>query len=530
MKGITLELKDITDSREILESREAPGIRYFIYILTGIIILAVVFACVFEIDEYTRIYGEIKTYSTSSQIASGSSGRIESVMVTEGQQVKKGDILFMMDSGYYVSQRNILSNSLKEYTAKLANTEKLKESIIQGKNLFDKSDEYYYRYEQYLNTVELSENEVERALQSEESTSKEKNSTLEYYQDSISQKKQQISEYNCIIECILYDYQYAGTNSSSKAMMSEYNFQLDKLKVTTEGYKSVYEYTKNAYEHAEKINIESEAMILSGSVENIVSSDNTVVSLQDVENAEIAYKNALSDEEQLKNSWVTDINAKIDTLNTEIKSLEKNSKSISASDSIKESLDEYKLISSDKIKNESLISMNSEISTLEEKIESCKSQLLEIDESIRNTEIKAELDGTVTLVSQFNKGDIVQTGQQLCTLLSEDDRLKVYLYIPENEISKINPGQKTEYVFDALPYNQYGKISGEIISVSEDSITNELTGAKYYLAEANLSALSLTNNKGEKREIKNGMLTEAKVISGSEKAIYWLLRKINLKD
>ena len=71
MKGIVLDLKDISDSREIMESRESPGIRYFIYILSLLILLSVLFSCFFEIDEYTRIPGEIKTYSASSQVISG---------------------------------------------------------------------------------------------------------------------------------------------------------------------------------------------------------------------------------------------------------------------------------------------------------------------------------------------------------------------------------------------------------------------------------------------------------------------------
>lgn len=33
MKGIVIDLKDITDSREVMESKESPGIRWFIYIL-----------------------------------------------------------------------------------------------------------------------------------------------------------------------------------------------------------------------------------------------------------------------------------------------------------------------------------------------------------------------------------------------------------------------------------------------------------------------------------------------------------------
>ena len=65
MKGIVLDLKDITDSREVMESKESPKIRCFIYILLAVIISAVVFACFFEIVEYTKVAGEIKTLSAS---------------------------------------------------------------------------------------------------------------------------------------------------------------------------------------------------------------------------------------------------------------------------------------------------------------------------------------------------------------------------------------------------------------------------------------------------------------------------------
>lgn len=532
MKGITIDLKDISDSREIMESREAPGIRYFIYILSFLIVLAVVFSCLFEIDDYTRINGEIRTYSSSSVITAGISGRISSVEVEEGQTVRKGDTLFYMDSEYSESQKKIIDDKIAEYTEELENVKKLKDSILQDKNLFDISEDYYFRYEQYLNSVKLSENEVERALKSEDASADEKKAAQENYSDSIAQKKQLIAEYNCISDCIANNHEYAGKSPSSVALLSEFYSQYEKLKNISEQQKLSYEKIKELYEENRNPGNYKEGLY--AEVENtesaVFSQNEFNVTQNDIENAEKAYKMALSDEEQLKNKWITEMSEKTDALNQEIKSLEKSSNAVSKDHGTRDILGEYREISADKIKNESVISLNSEIASLNDKLESCKSQLLEINESIRNNEIKAEFDGKVTLVSQYNGGDIVQAGQQLCTLLPDENRLKANLYIPENQISKISTGQKTEYVFDALPYNQYGKITGEILSVSADSVVNEQTGMKYYLAEANLSDYSLENSKGEKREIRNGMLTEAKVISGSEKVIFWLLRKINLRD
>lgn len=528
MKGITIDLKDISDSREIMESREAPGIRYFIYILTFLIVLALVFSCLFEIDDYMRINGEIRTYSTASSVASVSTGRISSVEIEEGQDVRKGDTLFVLDSEYSESQKQILNGKIDEYTEELRNVNKLKDSILQEKNLFDVSEDYYFRYEQYINSVKLSENEAERAVKTAEAAEDERNAAKENYSDSIRQKKQQIAEYDCIAECIANDYSYAGSSASSVALLSDFYSQYDRLKNISEQQRQTYEALKEIYEKPQVNENNSEEM--NSDSEDKISSSVEAVTQDDVEKAGQSYQNALSDEESLKNSWISEMSEKAEALKLEIKSLEKNNSVVSKDHGTMESLNEYREIASDKIKNDTLISLNSEISSLGDKLESCRSQLLEVDEAIKNNEIKAEIDGTVTLVSQLNKGDIVQSGQQLCILIPDDANLKASLYIPENQIPKITPGQKTEYVFDALPYNQYGKITGEILSVSADSVVNEQTGMKYYVAEANLSDYSLENSKGEIREIKNGMLTEAKVISGSEKVIYWLLRKINLRD
>ena len=52
MKGIVIDLKDISDSREMMESEESPKIRWFIYILLTAVVVAVIFSYIFRIDEY----------------------------------------------------------------------------------------------------------------------------------------------------------------------------------------------------------------------------------------------------------------------------------------------------------------------------------------------------------------------------------------------------------------------------------------------------------------------------------------------
>ena len=176
------------------------------------------------------------------------------------------------------------------------------------------------------------------------------------------------------------------------------------------------------------------------------------------------------------------------------------------------------------------MTVNSEIDALKDNITSLKSQLAEVDETVKNAEIKASVNGTVTLISELSTGDIVQAGSSLCSIIPGGDDLKVTLYIPESEIAKVKVGQKTEYIIDAIPYNEYGKLTGEILSISADSVASEASGTKFYIAQASLSANSLSNKEGSVREVRTGMLLEAKSISGSKRVITWLLEKLNFID
>lgn len=627
LKGIVLDIKDITDSREVMESKEPPKIRWFIYILLIVIAVAIVFACFFEIDEYTKVNGEIKTLDASSSVISSSNCKLKEICVSEGQTVKEGDVLFILDADYAKEQKEILESKLSGYQSDLANTELLKECIEKNENLFKNNEadsKYFYRYEQYKNEVLLSAQEIGKSQLSSNLTNEEKQNNLDVAKRSIADKKNELTEYQLLLECVENDCEYTGNNNVVSASYAEYDTSYRKSALLRDQYQSTYETIEAQYNEQavqEKItspqvetakqesdsaysalisyqssylsDIRSQIILIENQL--ISDSDNTefqtalndynelkkaveqgydfntndinlqtsynqyingytalneeynnklteyrnlynryiqqsgetMITQSNVDEAKSAYESAKLDVENLKNTFVSQLQSKIEGLTDEIKTLENNQKSLELSLKGIDDLDEYKKLTTEKMKNEAVIALNSEIDSLNENITSAESQLIEIRETIKNSEIRASFDGTVTLVNELNPGDIIQAGNQLCSVIPFGSDLKVILYIPENEISKIEVGQNTEYIFDAIPYNEYGKITGKITSISADSIVNESAGTKFYIAQADLSALSLKNSDGNIREIKNGMMVEAKTISGSKKAIVWLLEKIN---
>ncbi len=630
MKGIVFDIKDITDSREVMESKEPPKIRWFIYILLIVIAAAIIFACFFEIDEYTKVTGEIKTQKASSSVMAPSNCKLKEICVDEGQTVKSGDVLFVLDADYAEEQKNILEQKLDGYQSDLSNTELLKKCIEDNKNYFknDNSDsKYYYRYEQYKNGVLLSAQEIDNSQLNSSLTAEEKENDLTMTKTSLTDKQNQLSEYQTLLICVKNDTAYSGQNQIVNASYAEYNTNYNKAVLISEQYKTSYESLSDQYseqnsqEKITSVQVETAKQNSESAYTNMVSyqsaylsdirsqillienqliSDNGNEELQlalnnykelkisieqgydfntnnnnlqnsydqymtgytsladdyntkyseyqdlynkyvqqsssgnvsetSVSNAKSAYESSLMDVDVLKNTFISQLQSKIGSLEDEIKTLESNKKSLELSLKGVEDLEEYEKLSGEKLKNEAVVTLNSEIDSLNENITSIEAQLVEVNETIKNSEVKASFDGTVTLVDELNPGDTVQAGNQLCSVIPMGEELKVMLYIPENEISKIDVGQKTEYVFDAIPYNEYGKITGEITSISADSVVNESTGTKFYIAQADLSAFSLKNSDGNIREVKNGMMVEAKTISGSKKAIVWLLEKINFMD
>lgn len=630
MKAIVIDLKDLSDSREMMESKESPKIRWFIYILLTVFIVAGVFSCIFQIDEFTKVNGEIKTEEAASSVISLNSCKLKQILVSEGQAVKADDVLFLLDSEYAENQKTILEDKLNTCSSDLTNTQLLKKSIEADLNLFQNTSDdskFYYRYEQYKNGVLLTAQEIDNTALTDGLSKEDKENSLAAAKRALSDKQNQLGEYKSLLSCIRNDWTYTGRNSDAAAVFSEYETGSQKARLLCEQYKITYESLQNAFSEQspnEKVSftqveqarrdadaassalqeqknfflfdIRSKIIILenqlaSGSenteLQNTLneynslysaieqgtgfsSADSTIqagydefisqqkelakdasdktaeyqrlysiysiqsstaaITEADVAKAKNACDTAEIDVESLKSNYISRVQTQITALEEEIKTLESNKKSLEVSLKNVKDLDAYEKLSTDKLKNEAIVTVNAEIDALNDQIRSLKSQLAEIDETRKNAEIKASVDGIVTLIGEYSTGDIIQAGSTLCSIIPDSGNLKATLYIPESEIAKVQVGQKTEYIIDAIPYNEYGKLTGEILSISADSVASEASGTKFYIAQASLSDKTLSNNKGETREVKTGMLLQAKSISGSKRVITWLLEKLDFID
>ena len=511
MRGITMDLKDISDSREVMESRESPKISIFIYSVLGILLIAVIFACCFEIDEYSRVTGEIKTQSASSFVIAPSSCKLESIAVIEGQSVNEGDVLFTLNNDYAKEQKESLDAQLFEINKQLEGASLLKQSVEAGASAFPadmESSTYHNRYLQYADSLEMKSGDMENSEKQQQQKTDEYKRSLKETESELKETNQQLTEYKNFLSCIERDTAYTGVDSLLQAQYYEFSTGYAKSKLVYEQYQRIYEQTNAAF---------------AANTEGITQAN--------VDTAKYNADIAKLDLDSVKASFISEIKAVIAKLEDSIKTLNKNKTDIQYSiDSITDA-GEYAELSKASIKREMIISLDVEADKLESSKKTVEAQLMELSYTLENSVITSTCNGTANFVKTMNVGDIVQGGEQLCSIVPNDtSELKAILYIPESEITKMEVGLPTKYIISSMPYSEYGYIEGEILSISSDSIANETAGTKFYTAQASLSSLSLENSKGEIRTLKSGMIIEAKAITGSRKVIVWLLDKINLID
>ncbi len=93
--------------------------------------------------------------------------------------------------------------------------------------------------------------------------------------------------------------------------------------------------------------------------------------------------------------------------------------------------------------------------------------------------LHAPVSGTVSSINISNIGEVAQPGQTLVEVAPADTPLVLSAMIPNQEAGLVELDMTAQMKFDAFPYQQYGIVSGKVISISPDSKPDERMGAVY---------------------------------------------------
>ncbi|HEY4042712.1 MAG TPA: HlyD family type I secretion periplasmic adaptor subunit [Rhodopila sp.] len=91
-------------------------------------------------------------------------------------------------------------------------------------------------------------------------------------------------------------------------------------------------------------------------------------------------------------------------------------------------------------------------------------------------DLRADRDAIVLNVAKVSVGSVVQSGDELITLVPTDAPLEIEASIPARDAGFVQPRNTAVIKFDTFPYTTYGFASGKLQMVSADSFTTSQSG------------------------------------------------------
>lgn len=148
-------------------------------------------------------------------------------------------------------------------------------------------------------------------------------------------------------------------------------------------------------------------------------------------------------------------------------------------------------------------------------------RLIANQDIVRHLEIRAPAAGIIVGSAVFTPGGVVAAGRTLMQIVPSLDRLVIEAQIAVQDIEVVYEGQVAQIRFPALPQRTLPTLTGHVIHVSADRLTDERTGQSFFKVRLRPDPESL--EKIEERRLVAGMPAEVSIATGQRTAGRYLL-------
>lgn len=161
-----------------------------------------------------------------------------------------------------------------------------------------------------------------------------------------------------------------------------------------------------------------------------------------------------------------------------------------------------------------------------------KQQKVEIEARARLA-VTAPVDGLIA-TQLVKRGQAVQAGQPLLSLLPGKGNLQAQLIVPSRAIGFIEPGDEVSLRYQAFPYQKFGHHQGVVENISRTALGNDELRVLLGAAQANEPMYRILVNipqqfvraYGKEEMLKPGMLLEASIFGEKRRLIEWILEPL----
>ena len=534
MNPIVIKMEDMSDSTEVYSSRPSPIFAILIWTLAGILVIALVWMGLFRIDLVTHADGMIRSGSTTATITNITDGTILSWDAEDGEYVKAGQTIYSVDPSELEKQEKSCVTELDKTEQRLEILEAYYKELDGESGALDKCKEnsYYEEFKTKLDAVNISRDMVRADAGTQQS---QYQNSLNSIDSSISSLTDQQSKLNQMIsdmrnrtnsfssEEVYYHTVVAGYIDQYNYTANQYDIQIAELKRAQESAGQQAESTgtrTDAETDAAAGALAGSSVETGSNTQGVTDNSNAIAELENQKAL------ALS---RLETESIASVEQSLSSVQSNIESLKTNRSEAAGNLS---GLDNGSLeLSTDQIVTNEKNTVNTEINTYEGQKKEYEETLETIRTRIEECDVKAQTDGYLNLSAEKTSGDHVSAGEQIGNIVPDGNGIFcTVIYVENQDIGSVREGQKIKYEVASYPQTEdYGIFEGEVMSVSKDIKVNSETGMSYYEVEATITARGGADGK-ETPEFIQGMAVQAKLVTGEESVLRYLLEKIDLVD
>lgn len=550
MKPIIVDMKDMSDSTEVYESKPNRFLVYTIYLIFIILVVAVLWMALFKMDIVVKSNGIFKGSTAVYEISSGVTGSVKESHIENGQYVTEGDVLYVLSIDELSDTILRYQNELEAANARLEILSAYEKSLDGDKTDLEALSNNAY-YDEFINRRELLYANINL---SESDTAGQ----VTLYQDNVDSISETIAKYNKKIEklntvkqCIMtqnnsfdssegiycsmvssylasYSYtalQYDNQTNEYQRQINEYEEQIKKAEASKEDESATGDETVSGND------IANENGTYATQLSNVTVD---IQALKKQRDALITARDSVKKEKtqalmNLELQQITTIEQQISGYHDTILSLETNLTSA------KLQLDAVNGVDNETKETVAILTekgnIATEILTYEDKVKECETYLKSYDIRNNNCIVKANVSGYFYLSQELKTGSFIQEGTAIGTIYPEaESKYYAEIYVENTDIAKIKEGQEVKFEIAAYPSSEYGYFEGTVENIAKDISVDQSKGNAYYLVKVKCENMILKGKDGEEATLMNGMACQAKIVVDEKTVLSYLLEKIDLLD
>lgn len=164
--------------------------------------------------------------------------------------------------------------------------------------------------------------------------------------------------------------------------------------------------------------------------------------------------------------------------------------------------------------------LTSDITNANEQLMQSRQEGIKLAQVAKGVTVLAPVDGIILDLPAISEGAIVREGDKILTLVQTNEPLYLEIDINPKDISDLQIGLPTSVKIDAMPFQKYGDIEGEVIFVSQDTFPESLAGEQGFFYRGRIKTQPLSESSMPRDFIINqGMLASADIKVGQRRLI-----------